>query len=43
VLDDATVTRLTEQAGDSGVALVGEGGLLQQLTAGSWRASWTPI
>jgi putative transposase len=32
VLDDATVTRLAEQARGQGVALLGEGGLLQQLT-----------
>ena len=29
VLDDATVARLTEQARDNGLALVGPGGLLQ--------------
>ncbi len=39
VLDDATVARLTEQARDNGVALVGEGGLLQQLTKRFLEAS----
>jgi putative transposase len=39
VLDDATVARLTEQARDSGLALVGEGGLLQQLTRRFLEAS----
>ena len=32
VLDDATVASLAEQARGHGVALLGEGGLLQQLT-----------
>ncbi len=32
MLDDASVARLAEQARGQGVALLGEGGLLQQLT-----------
>ncbi|HKT00075.1 MAG TPA: IS256 family transposase, partial [Rugosimonospora sp.] len=32
MLDDDTVAALAEQARDQGVALLGEGGLLQQLT-----------
>jgi transposase-like protein len=39
VLDDATVARLAEQARDNGLALVGEGGLLQQLTRRFLEAS----
>jgi putative transposase len=39
VLDDATVARLTERARGSGVAVLGEGGLLQQLTKRLLEAS----
>src|SRR4051812_31199150 len=39
-LDPDLVARLAAQARRQGVQLLGRGGVLQQLTSGSWRPPW---